>query len=53
MFSKWLLNKSLDVDRKTLAEYEAWAVESNSKTHDSQEGIESFKQKRDPEWKGY
>ena len=53
MFTKWMLNKSLDVDRMTLAEYEAWAVEVNASTHDSKEGVVSFQEKRNPEWKGY
>jgi 2-(1,2-epoxy-1,2-dihydrophenyl)acetyl-CoA isomerase len=53
MFTKWMLNKSLDVDRTTLAEYEAWAVEVNASTHDSKEGVASFQEKRNPEWKGY
>ena len=53
MFAKWLVNNSFDVDRKTLAEYEAWAVEANASTHDSKEGIAAFQQKREPEWKGY
>ncbi len=53
MFTKWMLNKSLDVDRITLAEYEAWAVEVNASTHDSKEGVLSFREKRNPEWKGY
>ncbi len=53
MFTKWMLNKSLDVDRITLAEYEAWAVEVNASTHDSKEGVVSFQEKRNPEWKGY
>jgi 2-(1,2-epoxy-1,2-dihydrophenyl)acetyl-CoA isomerase len=53
MFTKWMLNKSLDVDRTTLAEYEAWAVEANASTRDSKEGVASFQEKRNPEWKGY
>ena len=53
MFTKWMLNKSLDVDRITLAEYEAWAVEVNASTHDSKEGVVAFQEKRNPEWKGY
>ena len=48
-----MLNKSLDVDRMTLAEYEAWAVEVNASTQDSKEGVLSFQEKRTPEWKGY
>ena len=53
MFTKWMLNKSLDVDRMTLAEHEAWAVEVNASTQDSKEGVLSFQEKRTPEWKGY
>ena len=38
---------------RTLAEYEAWAVEVNASTYDSKEGVLSFQEKRTPEWKGY
>ncbi len=51
--TKWLLNRSLDVDRETIAQEESWAVELNQHTHDAQEGISSFRERRDPEYKGW
>ncbi len=53
MLSKWLVNRSLDSDRRTMAEYEAWAVEVNGRTHDAAEGIASFRERRDPVWRGW
>lgn len=53
MFTKWLVNRALDVDRHTIAEEESWAVELNTATMDSQEGITSFQERRDPVWRGY
>ena len=53
MFTKWLVNRALDVDRTTIAEEESWAVELNNGTRDSQEGIKSFQERRDPEWRGF
>ena len=52
-FTKWLVNQSLDVDRRTMMENESVAVELNTYTEDSQEGVASFRERRDPEWKGY
>ena len=52
-FTKWLVNQSLDSDRATMAQNEALAVELNSCTADSQEGVASFRERREPEWKGY
>jgi 2-(1,2-epoxy-1,2-dihydrophenyl)acetyl-CoA isomerase len=52
-FTKWLVNQSLDTDRKTMMENEALAVELNTYTADSEEGVASFRERRDPEWKGY
>ena len=51
--TKWLLNRSLDVDRATMMHEEAWAVEINNRTLDSQEGVNSFRERRDPEWRGF
>ena len=53
MFTKWLVNRALDVDRNTIAEEESWAVELNNGTMDSQEGVKSFQERRDPVWRGY
>ena len=52
-FTKWLVNQSLDTDRRTMMENEAMAVELNTYTEDSKEGIASFRERRDPQWKGY
>ncbi len=52
-FTKWLVNQSLDSDRATMAQNEALAVELNTYTADSQEGVASFRERREPEWKGY
>ena len=53
MLTKWLVNRSLDVDRRTLEDNEAWAVELNSGTHDAREGVASFRERRDPIWRGF
>ena len=53
MLTKWLVNRALDVDRGTIAEEESWAVELNQRTVDAEEGIASFRERRDPVWKGY
>ena len=51
--TKWLVNQSLDVDRATMIHNEAAAVEMNNASEDCQEGIASFRERRDPVWKGY
>ena len=53
MLTKWLVNRSLDVDRRTMEDNEAWAVELNNGTVDSAEGIASFRERRDPVWRGF
>lgn len=53
MFTKWLVNRSLDVDRRTITEEESWAVELNNGTLDAQEGVNSFRERRDPYWRGF
>lgn len=51
--SKWLINQSLDVDRQTMVHNEALAVELNTHSDDSAEGVASFLERRPPEWKGW
>ena len=51
--SKWLLNQSFDVDRATMMSNEAIAVELNTHSEDFAEGMSSFRERRDPVWRGY
>jgi len=51
--TKWLVNRSLDADRATMAHDEAVAVELNTATQDAAEGVAAFQERRPPEWKGY
>lgn len=51
--TKWLVNQSLDVDRNVMMQNESLAVELNTYTEDSKEGVASFRERRTPEWKGY
>ena len=51
--TKWLVNRSLDTDRTTMAHDEAVAVELNTATEDAAEGVTAFQERRPPEWKGY
>ncbi len=51
--TKWLVNRSLDTDRATMAHEEAVAVELNAATEDASEGVASFQERRPPQWKGY
>ena len=51
--TKWLVNRSLDADRATMAHDEAVAVELNAATEDAAEGVAAFQERRPPEWKGY
>jgi 2-(1,2-epoxy-1,2-dihydrophenyl)acetyl-CoA isomerase len=53
MASKWLLNRSLDVDRHTLAGDEAWIVDLMANTADSDEGVASFRERRPPNFRGF
>ena len=52
MLTKWLVNRSLDVDRATMIHDEAMAVELNTRTADAREGVASFLERRPAEWKG-
>lgn len=51
--SKWLLNQSFDVDRRTMMSNEALAVELNTHSEDFAEGLASFGERRNPVWRGY
>ena len=51
--NKWLLNRSLDVDRSTIAQEEAWIVDIMARSLDSEEGVNSFIEKREPKFRGY
>jgi 2-(1,2-epoxy-1,2-dihydrophenyl)acetyl-CoA isomerase len=49
---KWLLNRSLDSDRRTAFDEEAWAQELLQNTADAQEGMAAFRDRREPDYKG-
>lgn len=51
--TKMLCNRSLDSDRATAFHEEAWAQEANMGTHDAQEGVRSFVERRDPAYRGW
>jgi 2-(1,2-epoxy-1,2-dihydrophenyl)acetyl-CoA isomerase len=51
--AKRLVNRSLDVDRATAFEEEAVAQELNMGTHDAGEGVRSFVERRDPNFRGW
>ncbi|MBX6390332.1 MAG: enoyl-CoA hydratase/isomerase family protein [Frankia sp.] len=51
--NKWLLNRSLDVERHTLAQEEAWIVDVMSNTHDAGEGVASFVERRPTRFRGF
>lgn len=51
--TKWLLNRSMDSDRVTALADEAWAQELASTTHDFNEGVSAFIERRDPDYKGW
>jgi 2-(1,2-epoxy-1,2-dihydrophenyl)acetyl-CoA isomerase len=51
--NKWLLNRSFDMDRSTLAQAESWIVDVMSHTEDSGEGVAAFVGRREPQFKGY
>ena len=51
--NKWLLNRSLDVDRATMAQEESWIVDVMAQSLDSDEGVSSFMEKRAPKFRGY
>jgi len=51
--AKWLLNRSLESDRQTAFDDEAWAQELIVGTADSQEGLKAFAERRSPEFRGF
>jgi 2-(1,2-epoxy-1,2-dihydrophenyl)acetyl-CoA isomerase len=52
-WSKKLLQDALEIDRKALLEEEAMLVELNTHTHDGMEGVNSFRERRPTEFKGW
>jgi 2-(1,2-epoxy-1,2-dihydrophenyl)acetyl-CoA isomerase len=53
MVNKWMLNRSLDLDRHSLAGDEAWIVDVMAHTADSEEGVASFVERRPPNFRGF
>ncbi len=51
--AKRLVNSSLDVDRATALHDEAVAQELNMGTHDANEGVQAFVERRDPDYRGW
>jgi len=51
--TKWLINRSLDSDRAGSFHDEAIAQDLNMTTADAQEGVASFVERRDPDYKGW
>jgi 2-(1,2-epoxy-1,2-dihydrophenyl)acetyl-CoA isomerase len=51
--AKKLINGAHDVDRATAFEREAVAQELNMSTNDAQEGVRSFVERREPDFKGW
>lgn len=51
--AKRLLNRSLDSDRATAFREEAMAQEINMGSHDANEGVAAFVERRDPRYRGW
>jgi 2-(1,2-epoxy-1,2-dihydrophenyl)acetyl-CoA isomerase len=51
--TKALLNRSLDTDRSAAFREEALAQELNMTTHDANEGVAAFVERRDPDYRGW
>lgn len=52
-WAKKLLHDASELSRRDLLEQEAMLVELNGFTQDSGEGVASFRERRQPEWKGW
>ncbi|MBS1849237.1 MAG: enoyl-CoA hydratase/isomerase family protein, partial [Actinobacteria bacterium] len=51
--TKTLCTRSPDSDRATASHEAAWAQEANMGTHDAQEGVRSFVERRKPDYLGW
>ncbi len=51
--SKMLMNRSFETSRQTMFEMESWAQEVLMAGEDAEEGVNAFKERRDPNWKGW
>lgn len=51
--SKLLVNRSFETSRQTMFEMESWAQEVLMAGEDADEGVQAFKERRDPSWKGW
>jgi 2-(1,2-epoxy-1,2-dihydrophenyl)acetyl-CoA isomerase len=51
--TKKLINDAHDLDRAAAFVQEAWAQEQNMATDDAEEGVRSFVERREPEFKGW
>ena len=51
--SKMLVNRSFETSRQTMFEMEGWAQEILMAGEDADEGVNAFKERRDPDWKGW
>ena len=51
--SKLLVNRSFETSRQTMFEMESWAQEVLMAGEDADEGVNAYKERRDPNWKGW
>jgi 2-(1,2-epoxy-1,2-dihydrophenyl)acetyl-CoA isomerase len=52
-YTKWLVNRALESDRRTAFDDEAHAQELIQGTADAREGMRSFVERRDPDFRGW